>query len=201
MSGAAVPGHKAVCHAAYSTPSIACILLAAVLPFRAPVLPAGGFALPDYLGGLEECSECFDAMSDAAAPIGDAPAERQTLWHFCCPPDCSAWIDVKRVIERRLVCVTATGDLRPVFGQVIAGSIRQLRGQVCSVPQCCGGGLVVFDYSVAHVTPFRPTELSQEGFIVAKCEGTGQCGFTFGLRAQMSWCLAVLATSHQRLQT
>lgn len=79
MSGAAVTGHKAVCHAAYSSPSIACILLAAVLPFRAPVLPAGGFALPDYLGGLEKRSECFNAMGNTAAPIGDAPAERQTL--------------------------------------------------------------------------------------------------------------------------
>lgn len=99
------------------------MLLATVLPLRAPVLPAGGFAFPDYLGGLEKCSECFNAMGDAAVPIGDAPTERQTLWHFCCPPDCSARIDIKRVIERRMVDVTATADLRPVFGQEIAGRI------------------------------------------------------------------------------
>lgn len=75
MSGAAVTGYKAVRHAAYSVPAVACIALAAALPFSAPALPVGGFALPDYLGGLEECSERFNAMGDAAAPIGDALSE------------------------------------------------------------------------------------------------------------------------------
>lgn len=76
MSGAAAAGCKAVCHAAYSIPAVACILLATVSPLRAPVLLAGGFALPDYLGGREKCSEYFHAMGDAAAPIGDALSER-----------------------------------------------------------------------------------------------------------------------------
>lgn len=75
MSGAAATGYKAVCHAAYSLPAGVCIALAAALPFRAPALPVGRFAMPDYLGGLEECSERFNAMGDAAVSLGDALSE------------------------------------------------------------------------------------------------------------------------------
>lgn len=76
VSGAAVTGREALCHTADSIPALARALLAAALPFHAPALPAGGFALPDYLGGLEECSERFNAINDATAPIGNPPAER-----------------------------------------------------------------------------------------------------------------------------
>lgn len=75
VSCAIAAGCKAIGHAADSIPAGACILLATVLPFCAPVLPAGGSALPKYLGGLEKRSECFNAMGDSLAAIGDAPAD------------------------------------------------------------------------------------------------------------------------------
>ena len=96
-----------------------------------------------------------------------------------------------------MVDVTSTDDLRPVFGQVVVGSIGQLRGQVRSVPQCSSCRFVVSNYSITHVTPFRPTELSQAGLIVDEYEGDGQCGFTFALRAQICCWLAILAAMHQ----
>lgn len=76
VSGAAVTRRKVARQTVYSGSARLRILVATVLPFHVPALPPGGFTLPDYLGGLEKRSERFNAMGDAAASIGDAPAER-----------------------------------------------------------------------------------------------------------------------------